>query len=173
MRDGLHILRFPSLSEDQFRGCVAAFVDSLTGEFNAAAAALRRLEGQTKGSAFVHEIALDQHRYGALIVLDRWDALVASFGPHLVQTRAAALVETAAERTQAAENILLAANAVLDEADRYDATMTEACRAAFDSVLSLFAAERADADAAAKLGPMLSADYKEGRRISLEDLAAR
>jgi len=51
----LHILRFPSLSDDQFRGCVAAFVDSLSGEFNAAAAALRRLEGQAKGSAFVHE----------------------------------------------------------------------------------------------------------------------
>jgi hypothetical protein len=39
--------------------------------------------------------------------------------------------------------------------------------------MSLFAAERADADEAAKLGPMLSADYKEGRRIFLEDLAAR
>jgi hypothetical protein len=169
----LHILRFPSLSDDQFRGCVAAFVDSLSGEFNAAAAALRRLEGQAKGSAFVHEIALDLHRYGALIVLERWGALVASFGPHLAETRSAALVETAAERTEAAENILLAVNALLDEADRYDGTTIEACRAAFDSAMSLFAAERADADEAAKLGPMLSTDYKEGRRIFLEDLAAR
>jgi hypothetical protein len=169
----LHILRFPSLSEDRFRGCVAAFVDSLSGEFNAAAAALRRLEGQAKGSGFVHEIALDQHRYGVLIVLDRWGALVASFGPHLAQLRAAALVETAVERTHAAENIVLAANALIDEANRYDGAMSEACRAAFDSVMSLFAAERADAEAAAKLGPMLSADYNEGRRIFLEDLAAR
>ena len=93
----MHILRFPSLSDDQFRGCVAAFVDSLSGEFNAAAAALRRLEGQAKGSAFVHEIALDLHRYGALIVLERWGALVASFGPHLAETRSAALVETACD----------------------------------------------------------------------------
>jgi len=169
----LHILRFPSLTEDQFRGCVAALVDSLDGEFNAALGALRRLEGQGKGSAFVHEIALDQHRYGALIVLDRWGTLIAGFGPHLAETRSAALVETAVERTRAAENIVLAANAVLDEADRYDGAMTEACRAAFDSVMSLFAAERADAEQAAKLGPMLSADYKEGRRIFLEDLAAR
>ncbi len=169
----MHILRFPSLSDDQFRGCVAALVDSLNGEFNAAAAALRRLEGQAKGSGFVNEIALDQHRYGALIVLDRWSALVASFGPHLAQSRASALVETAAERTQAAENILLAVNALIDEADRYDGTITEACRTAFDSVMSLFAAERADAEKAAKLGPMLSADYKEGRRIFLEDLSAR
>jgi hypothetical protein len=161
------------LSEDQFHGCVAAFVDSLSGEFNAAAAALRRLEGQAKGSAFVHEIALDQHRYGALIVLDRWGTLVASFGPHLAQARPAALIETAAERGHAAENIVLAANAMIDDADRYDAAMTEACLAAFDSVMSLFAAERADAEQAAKLGPMLPAGYKEGRRIFLEDLAAR
>jgi len=92
------------------------------------------------------------HRYGALIVLERWGALVASFGPHLAETRSAALVETAAERTEAAENILLAVNALLDEADRYDGTTIEACRAAFDSAMSLFAAERADADEAAKLG---------------------
>jgi hypothetical protein len=169
----VQILRFPSLTEDQFRGCVAAFVDSLSGEFNAATVALRRLEGQAKGSAFVHEIALDQHRYGALIVLDRWTALVSGFGPHLAETRCAALVETAAERTRAAENILLAANALLDEADRYNGAMTDACRAAFDSVMSLFSAESADADQAAKLGPMLAADYKEGRRVFLEDLAAR
>ncbi len=169
----MQILRFPSLSEDQFRGCIAAFVDSLSGEFNAASAALRRLEGQAKGGAFVHEIALDQHRYGALIVLERWGALVESFGPHIAQTKVAALTETAVERVRAAEKILAAANALLDEAERYDGTITDACRAAFDSVMSLFAAERADAEAAAKLGPMLSADYKEGRRIFLEDLAAR
>ena len=169
----MQILRFPSLTEDQFRGCVAAFVDSLSGEFNAALAALKRLEGHGKGSAFVHEIALDQHRYGALIVLDRWSALVAGFGAHVAEPRLVALVETAMERTRAAENILLATNAVLDEADRYDGTISEACRAAFDSVTGLFATERADAEQAAKLGPMLSADYKEGRRIFLEDLAAR
>jgi hypothetical protein len=161
------------LSDDQFRGCVAAFVDSLSGEFNAAVAALRRLEGQAKGSGFVHEIALDKHRYGALIVLERWGAMVAGFGPHLAHTRSAELVAKAVERAFAAENILLAVNAVIDGADRYDSRMTEACRAAFDSVMSLFTAERADADTAARLGPMLSGDYKEGRRIFLEDLAAR
>jgi len=169
----LHILRFPSLTEDQFRGCVAAFIDSLSGEFNAATAALRRLEGQAKGAAFVHEIALDQRRYGALIVLDRWGALVAAFGPHLARTQCAPLVETAPERTKAAESILLAANRLLDAAERYDASITAACRAAFDSVLGLFAAENTDAAESAKLGPMLSADYQEGRRILLEDLAAR
>jgi hypothetical protein len=169
----LQILRFPSLSDDQFRGCVAAFVDSLSGEFNAASAALRRLEGQAKGAAFVHEIALDQHRYGAMIVLERWGALVESFGPHLAQGRSAALVGTAPDRAQAAEKILAAANAAIDGADSYDAATTEGCRAAFDSALGMFAAERADAEGAAKLGPMLSEGYKEGRRIFLEDLAAR
>ena len=169
----MQILRFPSLSEDQFRGCVAAFADSLSGEFHAAAAALKRLEGQGKGGAFVHEIALDQHRYGALIVLDRWSALVAGFGAYMTEPQLASLAETAMERTRAAENILLATNAVLDAAERYEGAITEACLAAFDSVTGLFTAERACAEEAAKLGPMLSADYRDGRRIFLEDLAAR
>ena len=67
----MRITRFPALSEPQFLGCTAAFVDSLFGELNAAAAALRRLEGQPKGAAFAYEMTLDTHRYGALIVLER------------------------------------------------------------------------------------------------------
>jgi len=67
----LRITRFPSITEPQFFGCVSAFVDSLAGELNSASIALRRLEGQSKGSAFAYEMTLDTHRYGALIVLDR------------------------------------------------------------------------------------------------------
>ena len=67
----MRITRYPNLTEPQFFGCVAAFVDSLSGELNAASMALRRLEGQAKGRAFAYEMTLDQHRYGALIVLER------------------------------------------------------------------------------------------------------
>ena len=61
----MHITRYPSLSQQQFLGCVAAFVDALTGELNAATLALRRLEGKSKGAAFAYEMTLDTHRYGA------------------------------------------------------------------------------------------------------------
>src|ERR1700722_9338896 len=83
LEDRLRITRYPSISTEQFLGCVAAFVDSFTGELNAAASALRRLEGRSKGSAFAYEMTLDNHRYGALIVLDRWSTLTTAFGPHL------------------------------------------------------------------------------------------
>ena len=71
----MRILRYPSITEQQFTGCVTAFVDTLSGELNAATIALRRLEGRAKGSAFAYEMTLDTHRYGALIVLDRWGSL--------------------------------------------------------------------------------------------------
>src|SRR5215510_959231 len=77
--DHVRITRFPSLSETQFQGCLAAFVDSLFGELNAAAMYLRKLENQPKGAAFSYEMSLDQHRYGALVVLDRWATLVHAF----------------------------------------------------------------------------------------------
>ena len=73
----MRITRYPNINEPQFFGCVAAFVDSLSGELNAASLALRRLEGQGKGRAFAFEMTLDQHRYGALIVLDRWSTVAA------------------------------------------------------------------------------------------------
>ena len=73
----LRITRYPNISEPQFFGCVSAFVDSLSGELNAATMSLRRLAGSRKGSAFAYEMTLDTHRYGALIVLDRWSTLVA------------------------------------------------------------------------------------------------
>jgi hypothetical protein len=44
---------------------------------------------------------------------------------------------------------------------------------AFQSVDGVFAEERAEAEQTAKLGPMLPEEYKDARRIFLEDLAAR
>jgi hypothetical protein len=169
----VRILRFPSIAEPQFFGCVAAFVDSLSGELNAAAAALRRLEGQGKGRAFAYEMTLDQHRYGALIVIDRWSAVVGAFGPHLHLARQQSILTEGRERIATAEQILTRANHMLDAAERYTTEPVEVCLLAFRSVETTFAEERAATASYATLGPMLPEDYKEARRIFLEDLAAR
>ena len=169
----MRITRYPALSEPQFFGCTAAFVDSLFGELNAASSALRRLEGRSKGSAFAYEMTLDTHRYGALIVLDRWSTLVNAFGPHLQLSRRAEIIATGPARIATAERILGTANQLLDASDGYTSDVVEACALAFQSLQTTFAEERDEADQSAKLGPMLPEDYTSARRIFLEDLAAR
>jgi hypothetical protein len=169
----LRITRFPALSEAQFFGCVSAFVDSLSGELNSSASALRRLEGQSKGAAFAYEMTLDTHRYGALIVLDRWSTLTGAFGPHLELSRRQTIIASAPERVRIAEGILSASNNLLDSSARYSSEVVEACLLAFQSLQTTFAEERSEAEQSAKLGPMLPEDYTSARRIFLEDLAAR
>jgi hypothetical protein len=169
----LRITRYPSLTEPQFFGCVAAFVDSLTGELNAASMALRRLENRGKGAAFAFEMTLDQHRYGALIVLDRWSTVTGTFGPHLSLSRHPGIVAAAAERLRAGEQILSRANLLIDASDSYSAAIVEACLMAWQSLGTIFREERSEVENSAKLGPMLPEDYRDARRIFLEDLAAR
>ena len=169
----MRITRYPSIGEAQFFGCVSAFVDSLSGELNAAAMSLGRLTGSRKGSAFAYEMTLDTHRYGALIVLDRWSALVGAFGPHLEVGRHADIIGRAAERVRAAEDILGRANMLLDAAPAYSEEVVGACVTAFQAVNGVFAEERAETEQTGRLGPMLSEEYKEARRIFLEDLAVR
>ena len=91
----MQITRFLSLTESQFLGCVSAFVDSLFGELNSAAMYLKKLEGQPKGAAFAYEMALDTHRYGALMVLDRWANLAHTYGPHLTLAKHEAILDEA------------------------------------------------------------------------------
>ena len=169
----MRITRYPSISEPQFFGCVAAFVDSLSGELNAAAAALRRLKDRGKGAAFAFEMTLDTHRYGALIVLDRWSSLIAAFGPHLLLSQGQSSLEQGGDRVRSAEEILARANQVIDSAGSYSSDLIEACLMALQSVSTIFTEERAAAEQSAKLGPTLSEDYKEARSIFLQDLAAR
>jgi hypothetical protein len=169
----VRITRYPSIGEAQFFGCVSAFVDSLSGELSAAAMSLGRLAASRKGSAFAYEMTLDTHRYGALIVLDRWSALVAAFGPHLEVGRHADIIGRASERVRAAEDILGRANMLLDAAPVYTESVVEACAAAFQAVAGVFAEERAEAEQSGRLGPMLPEEYRGARRIFLEDLAAR
>jgi hypothetical protein len=118
-------------------------------------------------------MTFDNHRYGALIVLDRWSTLVGAFGPHLRLSRRQEIVESAAARVDAAEAILGKANQLMDAARGYTGAVVEACALAFQSLQTIFAEERAEADQSAKLGPMLPEDYTSARRIFLEDLAAR
>ena len=169
----MQITRFTSLTEPQFLGCISAFVDSLFGQLNSAALFLRKLEGQPKGAAFAYEMSLDQHRYGALVVLDRWATLVHTFGPHLELTRYQGIVEQAAGRVQTAENILGRANDVIDSTPQYTGDVVAACVLAFQSLGPTFEEERQAAEQTAKLGAMLPEDYRQARRIFLEDLAAR
>ena len=169
----MRITRYPSITEQQFFGCTSAFVDSLMGELNAAAGSLRRLEGKGKGDSFAFEMTLDTHRYGALIVLDRWATLAGTFAPHLQLTRDAGILDQARSRVESAESLLTMANNLIDRSEQYSTQVVEACVLAFQSVQSIFQQEGSAADQFARLGPMLSGDYKDARRIFLEDLAAR
>ena len=169
----MRITRFPSITEQQFRGCVSAFVDSLSGELNAAASALRRLEGKAKGAAFAYEMTLDTHRYGALIVLDRWATLADAFAPHLELSRDGEILLEARARVASAETILNTTNHLIDGAERYSTELVEACLLAFQSLQNTFRQESRAAEQSSKLGPMLAEEFKEARRIFLEDLAAR
>jgi len=169
----LHITRYPNLTAQQFFGCVAAFADSLDGELNAAASALRRLEGQRKGGAFAYEMTLDRHRYGALIVLDRWSTVTGAFGAHLELPRHAGIIERAGARVHDAQEILARANEVIDAAAEYTTEVVEASLLAWHALHLTFAEERQETEEAARLGPMLPEDYREARRVFLNDLAAR
>ena len=169
----MRIIRFPSISENQFLGCTAAFVDSFFGELHSAAIALRRLEGKSKGDAFAFEMELDTRRYGALIVLDRWSSLVGTFGPHLQLSTRPGIIEDAPERIAGAEKILNRANQLIDAADHYGSELVEVCVTAFQTLKTTFTDERAAAEQWARLGPMQPEEYREARRIFLEDLAAR
>jgi hypothetical protein len=169
----LQITRFSQLSEPQFLGCASAFVDSLFGELNAAALYLHKLEHQAKGAAFAFEMSLDMHRYGALMVLDRWATLIDAFAPSLQRGSYNGVIDQTAARVQTAENLLGRANALIDAAELYTAELVSASVLAFQSLNVTFEEERAAAERYAQLGPMLPEEYKQARRIFLEDLAAR
>lgn len=157
----------------EFLGCVSAFMDSLFGELNSAAMTLRKLEGQAKGAAFAYEMVLDRHRYGALMILDRWAQLVDTFGPHLKPARHQDIIGQAPTRVQSAENILSRTNDLIDATSQYSSDLVEACILAFQSLRAIFEEEREAAEQPARLGPMIPAEFTAARRMFLADLAAR
>ncbi len=169
----MRILGYSALDEQEFLGCLTAFVDTLTGELNAATMYLRKLQGQPKGAAFAFEMALDHHRYGVLMVLDRWARVVHAFGPHLDSPRHAAIVDQTPGRVQTAENILGRTNQVIDASHQYTQDLVEPCVLALQSLRSTFAEEGAAAERALQLGPMLPESFERARRVFLGDLAVR
>jgi hypothetical protein len=169
----VQITRLLTLNDAQFTGCVSAFIDSLLGELNAAALYLKKLEGQPKGAAFAFEMALDNSRYGALIVLDRWATLVQTFGPHLESARFQALVDETPARVQTAENLLQRTNNLIDATAQYSNDVVTTCLLAWQSLTVTFAEERQAAERMQSLGPMQPRDFREARQIFIQDLASR
>ena len=168
----MRITRLLSLGEYETLGCLSAFVDSLAGELNAAAAQLRKLEGQRKGAAFAYEMKFDQHRYGAMIVLDRWGEVLRVFREHALD-RFRTLFDEGPRRLESGSALLARANAVVDAAPDYSTEIVEAWTLAARSVAHSFEQERSAAEKAVSLGPMLPGEFHETRRIFLADLAAR
>lgn len=165
------------MSEAQYAGCVSAFVDSLAGELNAAATYLKRLEGSAKGSGFVHEIGLDRGRYGALLVLDRWRHLNASFGPHVrpaLQDRSLVeVIDEAEPRVAAAEVILGRINEMIDAAESYHLALVEVALLGLQQASRIFQQESRLTEKAAQLGPLMPEEQKAARAVFLVDLAQR
>jgi hypothetical protein len=167
----LQITRYPSLSEQQFLGCLAAFVDALNGELNGVMGSLRRLEGRRKGAAFAYEIELDKRRYGAILTLDRWAELVRAYGAHADYRRE--LFAEGPGRVKSSEEVLGRANQVLDACETYAADVIAGVGLAVDSIMRTFSDERAAAEQTLTLGPMLPAEFHDARRVFGADLAAR
>lgn len=169
----MQVTRYLSLNENQFLGCLSAFVDTLDGELNSALTFLRRLEGTRKGSAFAFEMQMDRHRYGALIVLERWGDFTRAFAGHVELGSRQAMFDEAAQRVSATQNILQRANQVVDDAPFYTTEIVEACALAYRTVEMTFAEERKTSEQTLSLGPMLAEDFKEYRRVFVGDLAER
>ena len=157
----------------QFLGCTTAFIDSLFNALKSAEMFLKKLQGTRKGSAFAFEMQLDQHRYGALLILERWAQFAQAFAGHATIGRHSPILTEAAARVQTAENILTRANQVLDASPDYLEDVVSACVMAYESLNITFAEEKKAAENAAKLGPMLNEEFSDYRRVFLSDLAAR
>lgn len=166
----MQIVRYLSVNEAQLAGCSRAFLDALEGEFQASLSYLRRLSGQRKGSAFGFEMQLDRHRYGAIIVLDRWAAFAQAFVASIEAGPLRALLEQAPERTRVAAELLDRANRLLDAADTYEDALIDACQMAFQTVERTFAEERAAAEVPGLAG---SGAFEEYRRVFGQDLSVR
>lgn len=169
----LQITRFLSLNETQFLGCVSAFVDTLNGELNGTMTFLRRLQGKRKGSGFAFEMQMDKHRYGLLIVLDRWAEFARAFAPVSDVGPKQPMLDRAVAQAATAQSVIERANRVLDDADFYSTEIVEACALALHTVELTFKEEQEAAGKAASLGPMLSEEYKQYRSVFLADLSER
>ena len=169
----MRILRYPTLSEAECLGCVSAFVDSLSSALEGMLTFLRRLQGQPKGAAFAFEMQLDSHRYGVMLILERWGELVHHFGPHLHNMKDASVLHDAPLRIQMSENLMIRTNRLIDATEQYHPELLHAAEQAAQTIVRTFNHERAAAEQTLNLGPLQPAEFGEARRIFLADLAAR
>ncbi|MBL8294722.1 MAG: hypothetical protein JNN08_22950 [Bryobacterales bacterium] len=169
----MRILRYPALNEPEFMGCVSAFSDSLTSALEATKSFLGRLHAQPKGAAFAFEMQLDSHRYGVMLILERWGEFVNQFGPHMAAIKHAEVVKDAALRIQTAENLMVRTNRLIDAAAQYTPELEQAVDQAVITILRTFSQERAAAEEMSALGPMLPDEFREARRVFLADLDQR
>ena len=123
-------------------GCLAAFVASFSGHIAQARNFLARLEGKQKGALFAWEIALDQARYGALIVLERWKELNERFSRSIDGLPGSLPSGESSARAEQACQDLAGWNERLDAAEHYDPVLTECYGAALLNLLDGLAQEQ-------------------------------
>lgn len=169
----MRILRYPTLSEAECLGCVSAFVDSLSSAIEGMLTFVRRLQGQPKGAAFAFEMQLDSHRYGIMLILERWGELLHHFGPHLHNLKDPSILHDAPQRIQMSENLLVHTNRLIDATELYTPELLHAAEQACQTIVRTFSHERSAAEQMLNLGPLQPAAFGEARRIFLADLAAR
>lgn len=131
------------------------------------------MENRRKGSAFAFEMQMDKHRYGAMIVLERWADFTKAFAGHVELGTHQQLFDQAEERVRQSQRILEQSNQLVDSEDTYRSEVVEACAMSYRTIEFTFQEERKAADQAASLGPMLAEDFKEYRRVFLTDLSER
>ncbi|MCH7978038.1 MAG: hypothetical protein IH935_03550 [Acidobacteria bacterium] len=131
-----------ALSEPEYMGCLAAFVASFSGHIAQARNFLARLEGKQKGAFFAWEIALDQARYGALIVLERWKELNERFSQSIDGLPGSLPSGESSARAEQACQDLAGWNERLDAAERYDPVLMECYGAALLNLLDGLAQEQ-------------------------------
>ena len=123
-------------------GCLAAFVASFSDHIAQARNFLARLEGKQKGVLFAWEIALDQARYGALIVLERWKELNERFSQSIDGLPGRLPSGESSARAERACQDLAGWNERLDAAERYDPVLVESYGAALLNLLDGLAQEQ-------------------------------
>jgi hypothetical protein len=169
----LQIRRFLSLNEPQFLGCTSAFLDALDSEMQSAQAYLQRLVNQSKGRAFGFEMQLDKHRYGSLIVLERWAEFGSAFASTGMLGELQPLLEQARARATSAAGLIEKMNAMVDAADFYSPELIEACGMTFHAVGNIFRDEREAVQRLHALGAEPPEDFRHYRSVFTGDLAVR
>lgn len=169
----MQIQRFLSLNELQLLGCASAFLDALDSEMQSALSYLRRLEDTMKGRAFGFEMQMDKHRYGALIVLERWAEFASAFAGTATVGGYQPMLTDARARVTGAVKLLETVNRTIDAAEVYSGDIVEACAMAFHAVEMTFKEEREAVQRVQVLEAAIPEDYRHYRSVFAGDLAVR